>query len=202
MAEVGQARLVQLGEGCAHLGHLHEGQGAFLHAGAAAAADDDEGAVLLQGPLGTQAQLLPHHAAHAGCEEVEVHDGGHHRMPRHGAFHDDHAILCLARLDQLLELVFVTLHGHEPKGVSALQIPEQGRPATVHEVLEALFHPDAEVVATFGADVVRVDQLFAVDQFLAGLALDPETLRHADGLFLDGDFLLTLLDEPGRHGGS
>ncbi len=49
-----------------------------MHTGTAGGAEDDDGALLAGGSLDGTGDLFPHHAAHAGTEEAEVHDGQHH----------------------------------------------------------------------------------------------------------------------------
>ena len=64
-------------DGAGGLGHLHERDGALLHARAAGAGDADQRHVLGGGGLAGAPEPLADDAAHAAAHEEEVHDGEH-----------------------------------------------------------------------------------------------------------------------------
>ena len=61
-------------QGPGDLGHLHQAEHAFLHAGAAAGTNHKHRQTLLGGGFDQPGELLAHHRAHAAPHKAEVHD--------------------------------------------------------------------------------------------------------------------------------
>lgn len=72
--DIGEIFPGMAGEGAAGFGHLHEAEHAFVHAGAAGGADEDDGEVAFGGFFDKAGDFLADDGAHAGGEEFEIHD--------------------------------------------------------------------------------------------------------------------------------
>src|SRR5438552_2585156 len=84
--DVRQPALAETFEGRGGLGHLHEREDPFLHAGAARRGDDDDRQVLVDGELDRARELLTHDRPHTAAEESELEHAQHARQaadPRH-----------------------------------------------------------------------------------------------------------------------
>lgn len=74
-ADVGEAGARVVGEGTAGLGHLHEAEHAFIHAGAAAGRDDDDRKGFFSAGFNEAREFFANDTAHGAGEEVGFHDG-------------------------------------------------------------------------------------------------------------------------------
>ncbi len=168
-------------EGGGGFSHLHEGEGGFLHACAAGAADDDEGKVFRGGAFNGAGQFFADDRTHGAGHEGEVHDGDDD-----GAAFDEGA----AGLEAVLGFGFL-LFIQKPLGiglfVGKLEDIAGGsvgihffEGAGVDEHFDAGGGGVAEVVAAVGAGVELFFHGFAVDHGRAFGAFEPKAFGDVD----------------------
>ncbi len=75
--DVQQSLFREPGQGRAGLGHLHQGENALLHPGAAAGGKEDQGQLVFRGVLDGQGDLLTHGGAHGAHEKAAVQHAHH-----------------------------------------------------------------------------------------------------------------------------
>ena len=175
--DVGQPLLAQSVQRRGGLRHLHEGEDAFLHPRAARRRHDEERDAFLNGQLDGPRQLLTHHRGHAAAQEVELEHGDGHRIAADAAEPGDDRFFQPRLAAGRLQAVRVLLGVLEPERIARAQaglaLLER---AVVDEGRDPLPGADPEGVVALGADAAGAVDLGAVDDLLAGLALDPEPL--------------------------
>ena len=162
------------------LGHLHQGDDPLVLPGPPGGGADDEGPALAQGQLAGAGDLLPHHGAHGGPEEGEVHDRQRHRVPVQAPPAVDRRLAQPRLLGLALQLVLVGLDalGGEVQRVSGAHRPVQLFEAVrVQQEGHPLVGPQSGVVATLGADLEGVFPLPGVDHLPAVGTANPDILR-------------------------
>ena len=83
--DIQQALFREAGQRRAGLGHLHQGEDALLHPGAAAGGKEDQGQAVLGGVFDGQGDLLSHRRAHGAHEEAAVQHPHHTFVAADGA---------------------------------------------------------------------------------------------------------------------
>ena len=169
------------GQGGRDLGHLHQREHAFVHAGpAAGAGNDDQRQVVAGGPLDAAGELLAHHRAHAAHDEGRIGDAeGHAPGADHaGAGHG--GVFQAGPLLLVLELLLIGAFVDELQRIGRLEV---GVPflegAFVEELADPLPGRDVPVVIALGADAQPLLGLLAEDGGLAAGAAHPQALGHA-----------------------
>src|SRR6266545_2296493 len=167
----------------------------------ASGGDDEQRQALLDGQLDGPRDLLAHDRGHAAAEERELEDGEGHGMAADAPHAREHRFLEAGLAARSLDAIRVSLGVLEAEGILG------GEPglaflegAFVHDGGDALARADPEGIAALGADTPRPIDLGAVDDLLAGVALDPETFGDIDllGPVLPFPFSLAL-PEPRGH---
>src|SRR2546427_3612985 len=157
------------------LGHLHQREDALLHPGAAGRRDDDDRQMLVDGELNGAGELLADDRAHAAAEEAELEDGEHGRLAADRRdTTDDRFVgrgLLGGRADAFAILLGVLERQRIGRHQAGLALLER---ASVGQLTDALTGGDAEGIVALRTDAPAAFHLGAVDDFLAGVALDPQ----------------------------
>jgi hypothetical protein len=88
----GQLMVRQLGHRRRGLGHLHQGEQAFLHACPTRSGDADERHLAFDRRLDPAHEPLADHGPHRSAEELELETGHHHRHGLDRALHHHHRV--------------------------------------------------------------------------------------------------------------
>src|SRR5438093_6973522 len=163
------------------LGHLHQGEDALLHPGAARRRDDDHWQVLLDRELDRARGLLAGHRAHAAAEEAELEDGEHGGLPADRRDPADHRLVGRGLLGggahPLAALLGVLEAQRIGRGQAAFALLER---AGIGDLPDALACRYPERIMALRADAPGALHLGPVHDLLAGVALDPEALGDDD----------------------
>ena len=168
-------------QGGGNLGHLHEGQNAFLHAGpAAGAADQDQGEREPGRFLGGPRQLFADDGTHAAGHEGEIGDAEHDR-PAANVAPADHRGVLHAGLGLLRFQSFAVQNAvGEAEHVLRLQLGEPFLEALfVEQLLDALARRQIEMVLALRTDVEAALGFLAKDGGLALRTANPQPFRNA-----------------------
>src|SRR5207247_763459 len=120
--DVRQPALAETFEGRGGLGHLHEREDPFLHAGAARRGDDDDRQVLVDGELDRARELLTDDRPHTAAEESELEHAQHARHAADPGHSGDDRLVGLRLLHGGADAVAVFLGVPEAERVRGLQI--------------------------------------------------------------------------------
>ena len=191
------AGLVVSGQGGRDLGHLHEGENAFMHASpAAGAANNDEGQGFVRGSFDEADQALADDAAHAPHDEAAVGDSeGHAAGPNHAAAGEGG----IGQAGPFLlggDAVLIAFGGiHELQGVrgAELRVPFLKGPF-IQDVPDPFLGGHIEVVFALRANVEQLFRLFPINRRRAAGAALPEPFGNP----ALGSFAHRF--GPGRHG--
>jgi len=99
--------LPQLGHGRRRLGHLHEGQNPFLHAGTSGRRHEHDRQAAFDRAVDRAADFLAHHRPHAAAHESEIEDAQRHAPAIHLALTDHDGVLPAGLLLLGLHAIFV-----------------------------------------------------------------------------------------------
>ena len=180
-AEVEPAGGVVAGDGCGNLGHLHKREDAFLHAGSAAGAtDENEGQAQFRGAFRGSGQFLAYHTPHASSHEGEIGYSQHDGSAADESFARDRGIPHTGLLLFFRKSLIVGDAVHETQRIARAQvgIPFFKR-AFVQQLSDAVASWHGEMVVAFRADIPAVDNLLAEDGSPALGAAHPQPLRNA-----------------------
>ena len=188
---------VQLRDGRGGLGHLHQGEHALLHAGAAGSGDDHQRDLLLQRAAGQPGDLLPDDRAHGPAHEREVHHAEIERKPIELGGAGVERIAVPGLLPGGLQTVGIVLElervGRAKPGI---QLAPGSR---IGQERDVIFGADAAVLAALGTDVERLLELLPDVDVPAAVALLPGVGRNLQPFTLRRPWLAFLL-EPCHHG--
>ena len=184
------------------LGHLHQGEDALVHAGAAARTGDDNQRQLLgRGAFDGAGEFFADDRAHAAHDEGGI---GHaegdataadHAGSHHGRFPQPGALLLFLEPLRIGDLV------DEVQRVGRFQV---GVPLLERALVEHLRHPlprrDVPVVVALGANSQPFLRFLAEDRGLTAGATFPQPFRHAPLGMLQRVFPTVRIGIDGWHG--
>ncbi len=155
---------------------LEEREDSFVHAGAAGAGEDDEGASLVRRALGCSGELFAEDRTHAGPEKTEFGDRQPDRETEDGSSAGDERLAfprTLTCVEHFLRIRFVERHEVERVGCHERWIPLLETPG-VNRKGDALSSREPGVKATARTHKEVPLELASVDQLPTARALMPE----------------------------
>ena len=170
---VGHLCIIETRQRRRYLRELHEADGAFHHAGAARAGDNNKRLARVHGQLHSARDLLSDHRAHGSADEVELHRADDDRPARELALGGDHCIIHPEFLARFLEPRRVRLRVDELQRVSRGHARVVLGPAAVEQHLQTLLGVHFEMEAAFRADEQIRFKILTKDDGAARLALHP-----------------------------
>ena len=176
---VGEPRLFQQSQAGRRFGHLHQGEGAFHHAGATRGGNNHQRFAELQRPVHSASHLFTHHRAHAAADEGKI----HHRQDGRDGFHPgragDDRLVQAGLLFGVFQAVRVPLAVLEAQRVHGLDVRvELLEGAFVGQKLDVVVCANSEVELAVGAHELVPFQLAPVDDLTTLFALQPEPIRQ------------------------
>ena len=167
----GQADFVEARQRGGNFGHLHQADGAFHHARAAGAGDDDQRHLAVDGALDGARDFFADDGAHRAADEIEFHRAAHDRAAVEQAFGGEQGVGHAQLAAGFLEAVGVGLGVLELQRIVGGELGVVLDPVAVEQHLDALARVQAEMVLALGADAQVALEVFLPDDGAAGTHL-------------------------------